>query len=242
MRARGLELRRLDALKVAGPYPHSRLYTEATYSPWLGDTEFLKTYNLIQNHTLVDIYRCYEIWSLAGQLGKLPPGAALEVGVWRGGTGALLAKSCALAGVNEPIYLCDTFRGVVKAGSLDSSYKDGRHSDTSRQVVSDLLTAVSGGREFPVEILEGIFPEETGDRIDSRKFRYCHIDVDVYQSARDIVHWVWDRMVPGGIVLFDDYGSEMCDGITRLVEEEAQRENALRLYNLNGHAILIRLH
>lgn len=241
LRARGWELRHLNALKVAGPYPHSRLYPEATYAPWQGDAEFMKVYNLIRQHTLVDIYRCYEIWSLAGQLGKLPPGATLEVGVWRGGTGALVAKKCALIGVKETVYLCDTFRGVVKTSALDTSYRDGTHSDTSAQIVSDLLTRVADGQDLHVEILEGIFPEETGDRISSCKFRYCHIDVDVYSSARDIVHWVWDRLVPGGIVVFDDYGFEPCDGVTRLVEEEAHRENALLLYNLNGHAILVRL-
>ena len=31
----------------------------------------------------------------------------------------------------------------------------------------------------------------------------CHIDVDVYQSARDTVEWVEPRLTSGGAIVFD---------------------------------------
>jgi O-methyltransferase len=37
-----------------------------------------------------------------------------------------------------------------------------------------------------VEILEGVFPDQTGHLVENEEFRFCHIDVDVYQSANDI--------------------------------------------------------
>ena len=48
----------------------------------------------IKQNTLVDVYRCYELWSLAVRCAELP-GDTLEVGTWRGGTGALLAAAIA---------------------------------------------------------------------------------------------------------------------------------------------------
>ena len=69
---------------------HSDLRIGATYSPWLSDKEFLNAYAAVRDYTLVDIYRCYELWDLAKQSAAVE-GSILEVGVWRGGTGCLLA-------------------------------------------------------------------------------------------------------------------------------------------------------
>jgi hypothetical protein len=52
--------------------PHSIVRPQATYSPWLADPEFLETYRAISEgpepHTLVDRFRCYELWQLAARL------------------------------------------------------------------------------------------------------------------------------------------------------------------------------
>lgn len=90
------------------------------------------------------------------------------------------------------------------------------------------------------ELLVGIFPDETGNYIKSKKFCFCHIDVDIYHSAKDIVDWIWDRLEIGGIIVYDDYGFEHCDGITRFVNEERSKRNRVVVYNLNGHAVEIK--
>jgi len=63
----------------------------ATYAPWLSDYLFNDTYKIAKNYTLVDEYRCYELWQLIEETAKLDE-ALIEVGVWRGGSGALIAK------------------------------------------------------------------------------------------------------------------------------------------------------
>ena len=81
----------------------------------------------------------------------------------RGGTGALIAKQAKNCGIGDMIYLCDTFTGVVKAGPNDSAYKGGEHKDTTRQVVDKLI--FSQMKLDNVKILEGIFPDQTGNKI-----------------------------------------------------------------------------
>lgn len=223
-----------EQIKEYGP-----IDTYATYSPWNTDRVFAEAYEKMKDHTLVDQYRCYELWSLAGQTAKLSEGSILEVGVWRGGTGALIAKSAQLNGVREKIYLCDTFTGVVKTGGQDSAYSDGEHSDATREGVEQLFREEFNLNNF--EILERIFPEDTGERVKELKFRLCHIDVDVYQSSKDTVDWIWDRLVPNGIIVFDDYGYVRTDGITRHVNELWQDKDKYVFYNLNGHAIVMKL-
>lgn len=231
----GFRIHRLPR-ETSGSY--EEVLPRATYAPWNEDTGFVETYEAIKDHTLVDKYRCFELWQIASQVSKLSEGAILEVGVWRGGTGALMAKQFALSGVQEKVYLCDTFCGVVKATSNDETYQGGEHSDTSIPVVNELMAKI--GVEN-TEILKGIFPDDTGEQIQDQKFRLCHIDVDVYQSAKEVNEWVWQRMVSGGIVVYDDYGFESCDGITKCVEEQRQKKDRVVFHNLNGHAVVVKL-
>ena len=65
-----------------------------------------------------------------------------------------------------------------------------------------------------------------------------HCDVDVYQSAKDVVDWVLPRLSQGGVIVFDDYGFTSCEGVTRLVNEYRERPEFMFFHNLNGHGIL----
>lgn len=229
---------RINRIPKSTSLAHEDLFPFATWSPWNVDEDFIDAYDKVSDHTLVDKYRCYELWQLAEQAAKLPAGALLEVGVWRGGTGALIAAKSQQCGVTDNVYLCDTFSGVVKAGENDDTYAGGEHSDTSREVVEQLTRDM---RLMNVEILQGIFPDDTAAEIEDLRFRMCHIDVDVYQSAKEVNEWVWSRLVPGGIVVYDDYGFQACDGVLKCVEEQRQLKDRIVLHNLNGHAVVIKI-
>ena len=213
---------------------HHRVLPHATLAPWLSDFEFLNTYEKIKNHTLVDIYRCYELWILAKQSAKIDD-AILEVGVWRRGTGAILAE--ATKSNNKKIFLADTFTGVVKAGANDTVYKGGEHSDTSLALVSELMHSLSVKN---VQLLEGVFPEKTQHMIEGN-ISMLHCDVDVYSSTKDIVEWCLPRMLVGSILVFDDYGFYGCDGVTKFCNELKIRNDLFFMYNLNGHAVFIKI-
>jgi O-methyltransferase len=212
----------------------SLLFPKSTYSPWLNDDAFLKTYDIIKVNTLVDIYRCYELWQISKNL-QHNNAAIIEVGVWRGGTAGLLARA---NDNNSPVYLCDTFEGVAKAGEKDNQYTGGEHADTSVETVENLMKKldISG-----YHILKGIFPDVNANLLEREQFKICHIDVDVYNSAKDIFNWVWQRMIVGGVVVFDDYGFAACAGITTLVNElAAETPNVFFVHNINGHGLLIK--
>jgi len=208
----------------------------ATYSPWLNDLEFIECYSKIRGHTLVDEYRCYELWSLVQQVGNLG-GCILEVGVWRGGTGALLASAAKPWEHDHKTYLADTFQGVVKAGKNDTRYQGAEHDDTSQQVVEDLVQSLALNN---VEILTGIFPDETAQSVEGG-IALLHCDVDVYQSTKDIVEWALPKMIDGGVIIFDDYGFYGCEGIIRYANELKVRNDLFFIHNLNGHAVFVKI-
>ena len=233
----GYEIRATPPSTADGSY--APILPSATFSPWNTDREFVRIYEIIRHQTLVDRYRCFDLWSLVDQVRHLQ-GSLLEVGVWRGGTGALIARRASLADPASRIYLCDTFKGVVKASARDSAYRGGEHADAQRGDVEALLgrVAVDPAR---VTILEGIFPDDSAHRIPPGPFRFCHVDVDVYEGAKQTTEWVWDRLVPGGIIVYDDYGFYGCDGVRNYVEEQRDRPDRRTIYNVNGHAIVIKI-
>lgn len=218
-------------------FPQTLVIPFAQYSPWHADPEFLAAYQATRGKTLVDVYRCWELWTLIGQAAR-SPGQAIEVGVWKGGTGYLIAKALQAAAPDRTLYLCDTFQGVVKAGPEDTLYRGGEHADASRGEVEALLASAQLRN---TRILEGVFPDATGSGIESEQFCFCHVDVDAYRSAADVTEWVWSRLAVNGLVVFDDYGFNGCEGVTRFVNEFAARADVLKIHNLNGHAILVKL-
>lgn len=214
---------------------HKQIIPYATYAPWEGDSEFMHIYNQVKNNTLVDIYRCYELWSLAKELAGTE-GDILEVGVWRGGTGAILAKASETS-LRTAVYLADTFEGVVKATENDTVYRGGEHSDTSQEEVQSLLNAVNAKN---YKLLKGIFPDDFVNEINIEKIKLCHIDVDTFLSAKDIFEYAWEKLSVGGVVVFDDYGFWTCEGVTKYFNG-LNISNGRRFYNVNGHGIIVKI-
>ena len=204
-----------------------------TYSPWNDDLEFSNIYSKIKSNTLVDIYRCYELWTLVNKLNDRD-GDILEVGVWKGGTAGIISLA-ASKNNRTNVYLADTFEGVAKASKFDPVYRGGEHSDTSETIVTQLLDSLSLNN---YQILKGVFPDDFKNlQID--KIKFCHIDVDTYLSAKDVFEYSWSRLIIGGIIVFDDYGFQTCEGVTNFFNE-LNLINGHKIYNINGHGLIVK--
>ena len=92
------------------------------------------------------------------------------------------------------------------------------------------------------KILKGIFPDDFGQVYNDNTYRFVHIDVDIYQSARDVFEHIWSRMEHGGCVVFDDYGNMYTSGVTELCEKlSSEIADGIFLYNMNKHGIFVKL-
>jgi len=229
---------RKQAKHSVDPARHSVTVSECTYSPWNLDEEFLRAYRGVADYTLVDKRKLFGLWEYSRQVRNLD-GDYLEVGVWRGGTGCLLAQSIKFQGSNRRIFLCDTFEGMPATDvARDNFYKGGELADTSVDLVRDLASRLGLSN---VVLCKGYFPQDTSAQVDSNRFALVHIDVDIYPSARDTVEWIWDKLLPGGVIVFDDYGYSATEGVTRYVDEHFRnRTDAFFVFNLVGHGIVIK--
>lgn len=61
------------------------------------------------------------------------------------------------------------------------------------------------------------------ERNPSLKIALLHIDVDVYEPTKIILENLWHKIVPGGILMLDDYGT--VEGETKAVDEYFQNKN-----------------
>lgn len=197
---------------------------------------FEESYDKIRRHdfpefSLVTKPRCKELWNTVESVKNLK-GNFIEIGVWRGGTAALILQQIINLNLSDKLFLCDTFKGVVKAGKEDLYYKNGEHSDCSTFYIDQLFSLYFKFSKDKYSILEGIFPEETGKYIENEKFKFIHLDVDVYQSTKDSFDYLLPKLVKDGIIIIDDYEWKNCTGITKFVNELIeQKRNDIEIYN-----------
>lgn len=219
------------------PPGYGPMALQSDYRPWEADLEFYRQWKLVHHATMVDAARLYELWQLVEQVIAVP-GDVLEVGTWRGGSAALIAARARALGPSRRLWVADTFAGVANAGPEDPYYEGGEHADTSEEQVRALFTGLGID---DVRLLRGVFPADTASDVEATSIALCHIDVDVYRSARDTFEWVWPRVPLGGVVVFDDHGFLGCEGVTRCVHEIRSRSDGLVIENANGHAIVVRV-
>ncbi len=128
-------------------------------------------------------------------------GAIVEVGVYRGGSASFLAH------LERPLFLYDTFTGLPYQGPLDGN-EVGRFSDTSAEAVQAAIPTAT--------VIKGIFPDSL---IDMPPVGFVHADADQYETTKAILEHMPQRMLRGGMILFDDYLVADCQGCTQAVDE-----------------------
>jgi hypothetical protein len=83
-------------------------------------------------------------------------------------------------------------------------------------------TSVRTSAEYErlIVIHAGWIPDCFSEVVD-RSFCFVHIDVDLYEPTLASLEFFGSRMVPGGIIVCDDYGFETCPGARRAGDEFA---------------------
>ena len=81
-----------------------------------------------------------------------------------------------------------------------------------------------------VFFIDGVFAN-TIQKIKDKKFCFCHIDVDVYDSVLFVLDFIYDKVNSGGVILFDDYGDFVSAGAKKAVDEYFLQNNIMILLN-----------
>ena len=219
----GYEIRRLESedcaevdFLAAKTVKESQYYSKwaapcPLFSPWLGHPDFQKLYEGVAPHTVVSADRCYILASFATYASHLR-GDFAECGVYKGGTALLLSR--VLKETNKMLYLFDSFRGLPQVNpGKDQWFSEGQYA-ASAKVVEELL---SDYRSM-IDVRCGWIPQ-TFSGLETRSYAFAHLDVDLYQSALDCCTYFYPRLVPGGVILFDEYAFAAARGEKDAVDQ-----------------------
>lgn len=204
---------------------------------WKTDERFVPLRKQITGRTLMPDADLYALYQFVRQTMSLPGGGAgggdvAEIGVYKGGSARLLAATT--AGTGKTLHLFDTFAGMPETDSQRDLHKKGDFSDTSLEGVQAFLAGFNH-----VSFHQGFFPA-SAQGLESAKFCLVHIDVDIYRSVLDCCEFFYPRMVPGGIMLFDDYGKPTCPGARQAVDEFLANKPEQACYLVSSQCFIIK--
>lgn len=143
-------------------------------------------------------------------------GDFVECGVWKGGhvIAALLSGK-----TSRQYWLFDTFDGMTEPGEQD--FKRGAHATTMakyrklgiknwcRAELEEVQNNIKSYQraDQPIQYVVGPVEQTLVSHSLPEKIALLRLDTDFYASTKIELEILWPRLVPGGILIIDDYKS-----------------------------------
>lgn len=157
-------------------------------------------------------------------------GSIVECGVWKGGSMMAAALTLQRVGAGDRLlYLYDTFDGMPPPTDLDKDHLG--NTAASQMAVMDKDSIIwaraqldevqanmksTGYAESRIQYIKGkvedTIPQEIPESI-----ALLRLDTDWYESTKHELEHLFPRLVPGGVLILDDYGH--WEGARRAVDE-----------------------
>lgn len=188
-------------------------------------TEILhpEVWESVRRYTMTDPLRVDALFEAVQQLEATGiDGDLVECGVYRGGCSmAMVMALRSMNSMDRRIWLYDTFEGMTRPTSDDVRIHDGTDAaakfletatgeNSSSWCAADLATVRSNMRAtgYPEELLrfvagpveETLRAGQVPDRI-----ALLRLDTDWYESTKVELEVLYPRLVPGGVLIIDDY-------------------------------------
>ena len=206
------------------------------------DPEFFALYERVKRCTMTSIERLYAMHKAVEYVARSGlQGAIVECGVWRGGSMMMAALTLAALGkTDRDLFLFDTFAGHPRPNperDLREHYEfwlQRKRTDQSSSWAEVTLDEVRGNLAstgYPldkVRFVKGIV-QETIPTAAPETIALLRLDTDWYDSTTHEMHHLYPRLVPGGVLIIDDYG-EM-PGQRQAVDEYCEQNGIKLLLN-----------
>jgi predicted O-methyltransferase YrrM len=190
------------------------------------DSEIMKTIPVISDNMITKFYDkvdkdslpffSYKIYSIVRAATECKvDGDWAEFGVWRGTTGSAMLD---LLPKNSHLYLLDSFEGLQE--DWFSYFKKGffKLDEKNRPKFDDPRVSVVPG-----------FFKDTKEVFKNKTISFAHIDCDLYSSTVDALNAIDKCIIPGTILLFDEYvhkiGNDVTDDEHRAFSEWINKTN-----------------
>lgn len=138
------------------------------------------------------------------------PGDFVECGVYKGDMSWVVTELVDLAGAKRTFYLFDTFEGFSPKYSSEDDFPlapQFYHSADRGYNVPQLYASVRErflGKPY-VKVIKGVVPDIISETSPNR-IAFMHIDMNSAAPEVGALELLFERVSPGGMVIFDDYG------------------------------------
>jgi O-methyltransferase len=169
------------------------------------------------------------------------PGDIVECGVWHGGSGAVMAAACLDANIRRQVWLFDSFQGLPRPGKNDGSMEQDFYFDGWCKGDTDKVREIFDRLKIPpdtLQIVPGWFDATlTANKPRISQIAVMHVDADFYDPVKLVLDTFFDRVVPGGFVVIDDYW--LYPGCKKAVDEFMQKSQlaGVELHNVGSAAV-----
>jgi len=148
-------------------------------------------------------------------------GDIVECGVWKGGSMLAIAETLKDAGRQDRrLFLYDTFEGMSEPTADDRSHDDQeaarllqKDTDKEKNLVwaystLDTVKSTMQLAQYPDHLIHYVKGkvEDTIPRTLPGKIALLRLDTDWYESTRHELEHLFPLLVPGGVLIIDDYG------------------------------------
>jgi O-methyltransferase len=181
--------------------------------------------------TRVHLYQCLKA-AAAAELS----GAIVELGAFKGGTTAWLARTAGRLGLNARIIAFDSWGGFPPRRSLLDLYEH------PRCVFTDLEAVRSQLEPLGVELVAGDIAVTAPERLEDEPVLLGFVDTDNYSGTKAALEVMVRTLVPGGAVVFDHYWTTEKYVYTlgeRLAAQEVLGDSGL--LQLQGTGVFVKL-
>jgi O-methyltransferase len=214
-------------------------------SPFLEDDLFSRLYDEMAAEWFVNqwVDARWRVWLLTrfARRSELLPGAFAEFGVYRAGYAFMILGLTENAERWRPFHLFDTFAGIPRdrltEGESEKGF-GGRLGDTSVEYVEQRLARWQTSiRIHAGDVFTTLPRVETGD------LAFAHIDLNASEPTLFALEYAYRRLVPGGALVFDDYGygwqdyADQRDAIDRFFSDLPEEPIALP----TGQAVVLKV-
>lgn len=213
------------------------------------ESSFLALSDQVEPHTMTTVERRYALWKAVRHIEEAGvEGDIVECGVWRGGSSMLIGRTLVQTGdESRQLWLYDTFEGMSLPSEHDVDPQGNRMTDVWDEHEGQLEDEVFAygpfelvernmiSTGFPADrvkyvkgMVEDTLPGEAPGRI-----AMLRLDTDWYESTKHELECLWPRVVPGGVLIIDDYGHWA--GARKAVDEYfAEREDAPLIHRIDS--------
>ena len=135
-------------------------------------------------------------------------GELVETGVWRGGAVIFMATFNKFYNLNKKIYACDSYEGLPKNSIyqedaiVNGNVKQFDYAVSLEEVQNNFLKY--DVLDENVIFVKGFF-EDTMKNINIDKISMLRLDGDMYTSTIVVLEALYDKVVPNGVIIIDDY-------------------------------------